>query len=58
MIYQALVINPLNQASKDWPGLVDCFDGAGTAYGTANNSHTFNILLLLLGWHQATTIRA
>ena len=57
MIKQALTINPLNQASKDWPGLVDCFDGAGSTYRAANNSHTFNTLLLLLGWHQATTIR-
>jgi len=57
MIYQALAINPLNQARKDWPGLVDCFDGAGSTDGTAKNSITFNTLLLLLGWHQATTIR-
>jgi hypothetical protein len=57
IIYQALVIDPLNQARKDWPSLVDCFDSAGSTDGTANNSHTFNTLLLLLGWHQATTIR-
>lgn len=57
IVYQTLVIDPLNQARKDWPSLVDCFNSAGSTDWTANTLSTFNTLLLLLGWHQATTIR-
>ena len=57
IVYQALVIDPLNQARKDWPSLVDRFNGAGSTDWTADTLPTFNTLLLLLGWHQATTIR-
>ncbi len=57
IIYQALVIDPLNQARKDWPRLVDRFNGTGPTEWTAYTLPTFNTLLLLLWWHQATTIR-
>ena len=56
IIYQALIIDPLNQARKDWPSVVDCFDSIGPTEWTAYTFSTFNTLLLLLGWHQATTI--
>ena len=55
IVYEALVIDPLNQARKDWPSLVDRFNGAGSTDWTANTFPTFNTLLLLLGWHQTTT---
>ena len=56
IVYQALVIDPLNQARKDWPSLVDCFNSTGPTEWTAYTLPTFNTLLLL-GWHQTTTIR-
>src|SRR6266516_2507264 len=57
IVYQALVIDPLNQARKDWPSLVDRFNGAGSTGRTANTLPILNTPLLLLGWYQATTIR-
>src|SRR6266705_4109705 len=57
IVYQALVIDPLNQARKDWPRLVDRFNSAGSADWTADTLPTFNTVLLLLRWHQTTTIR-
>src|SRR5437763_9119780 len=57
IVYQALVIDPLNQARKDWPSLVDRFNGAGSADGAANTLPILNTPLLLLGGYQATTIR-
>ena len=57
IIDQTLVIDPLNQARKDWSSLVYCFNGAGSTDRATNSLTTFNSLLLLLGWHQATTKR-
>ena len=56
IVYEALVIDPLDQARKDWPSLVDCFNSTGPTEWTAYTLPTFNTLLLL-GWHQTTTIR-
>jgi len=56
IVYEALVIDPLDQARKDWPSLVDRFNSTGPTEWTAYTLPTFNTLLLLLGWHQATTI--
>ncbi len=57
IVYQALVIDPLNQARKDWPSLVDLINGASSTDRAANTLPILNTPLLLLGWHQATTIR-
>src|SRR2546430_5443161 len=57
IVYQALVIDPLNQARKDWSSLVDRFNGAGSTSKAANTLPILNTPLQLLGWHQATTIR-
>jgi hypothetical protein len=55
IVYQTLVIDPLNQAREDRPSLVDRFNGASSTDRATNNRSVLLSLLLLLSRHQATT---